>query len=207
MTDSQTTIDKQTKPSRSALWHLPGVIFALVVMVWVLQGKDHNTTLLEVAKHASKEINDIFLTIGILTLLFVAWRMRSVVYVKKIVAVMLGQTLIHLIMKGITFNLLHIYARPSGGSAGFPSGHSSASFALAFLLTERFPKGSVVWYAIAAVISWSRLDQNAHFAYQIIAGILLGFACALVGACLFPVSVSAPLLATATKSHDEATNA
>jgi membrane-associated phospholipid phosphatase len=44
----------------------------------------------------------------------------------------------------------------------------------------------VVWYAIAAMISWSRLDQGAHFAYQIIGGIVLGFACAIVGARLFP---------------------
>jgi membrane-associated phospholipid phosphatase len=175
----------------SLLWHVPGVMLALVVIIWVLQGKDHDPTLLEIAKHASKEINDIFLTLGMLTLLFVAWRMRSKIYLKKIVAVMLGQTLLHLIIKGVTFNLLHIYARPSGGSAGFPSGHSSASFALAFLLTERFPKGSGVWYVIAAVISWSRLDQGAHFAYQIIGGIVLGFICAIVGAYKFPMSLFA----------------
>jgi membrane-associated phospholipid phosphatase len=172
------------------IWHLPGGVLALVVTFWVLHGKDQDTLLLEMARHASREINDIFLTLGSLTLLFIAWRTRSKQYLKKVLAVMLGQTLIHLLIKGITFNLLHVLPRPSGGSAGFPSGHSSASFALAFLLTERFPRGSVVWYMIAALISWSRLDQGAHYAYQIIGGMLLGGVCAVVGTKKIPADLT-----------------
>jgi membrane-associated phospholipid phosphatase len=162
------------------------VVLAVFVGLWVLHGKDSNANILVVARYASREVNDVFLTLGSLTLLFIAWRIRSVAYLKKILTVMLGQTLIHLVLKGVTFNLLHLFPRPSGGSAGFPSGHSSASFALAFLLTERFPKASLLWYCIAALISWSRLDQGAHYAYQIIGGIVLGIACALFGAYKFP---------------------
>lgn len=66
--------------------------------------------------------------------------------------------------------------RPNGGPGGFPSGHATHSFAMAFLLTFLFPRFGWLWYACAAAISWSRLETYAHSGIQITAGIMLGMA-------------------------------
>lgn len=57
---------------------------------------------------------------------------------------------------------------------GFPSGHTTTSFALAWLLTRAFPRLAPLWYALAAAIGWSRVEGHAHFRYQVLCGAVLG---------------------------------
>ncbi len=57
---------------------------------------------------------------------------------------------------------------------GFPSGHTVFAFALAWLITEKYPKLGPVWYAIAVVIGWSRIEVHAHYPYQVFAGAIIG---------------------------------
>lgn len=60
------------------------------------------------------------------------------------------------------------------GHNGFPSGHTTYSFALAWLLTQIHPRLAPLWYVWAVVIGWSRVEGGAHFRYQVLAGAVLG---------------------------------
>lgn len=65
--------------------------------------------------------------------------------------------------------------RPNGGHPdGFPSGHTTFSFALAWLLTQTHPRLAPLWFGLAVCIGWSRVDGLAHFPYQVLVGACLG---------------------------------
>lgn len=64
--------------------------------------------------------------------------------------------------------------RPDGDPSGFPSGHTTFAFALAWLLARTHPSLAPLWYAVAVVIGWSRVEGNAHFPYQVLWGAALG---------------------------------
>lgn len=60
------------------------------------------------------------------------------------------------------------------GSYSFPSGHSAASFAGAFLLTRYYPKHWPIFYAIAALVGFSRIYVGAHYPGDVVSGGLFG---------------------------------
>ena len=64
--------------------------------------------------------------------------------------------------------------RPDGDPSGFPSGHTTFAFALAWLLARAYPRGTPLWFAVAVAIGWSRVEGHAHFAYQVLCGALFG---------------------------------
>ena len=64
--------------------------------------------------------------------------------------------------------------RPDGDPTGFPSGHTTFSFAIAWLLMQTHPKLAPLWYAVAVAIGWSRVEGDAHFPYQVLCGAVLG---------------------------------
>lgn len=66
--------------------------------------------------------------------------------------------------------------RPSGSPTGFPSGHATHAFAMAFLLSYFFPRLWLLWYSVAAAIAWSRIEMSAHTSFQVTAGICFGLA-------------------------------
>lgn len=116
--------------------------------------------------------NDIFLVSTNILILVWAWRQR----LRSIIILTLGMDLLVWVsVQGI--KLLKIspwYLRPNGGTGGFPSGHATHAFAMAFLLTLFFPRLAWLWYAAAAAISWSRVETGWHTGFQVAAGILLG---------------------------------
>ncbi len=63
----------------------------------------------------------------------------------------------------------------------FPSGHTSAAFALATSLSIRYPK----WYVIAPSAVWacsvgvSRMNEGVHYPTDVLAGAALGAGCAV----------------------------
>ncbi len=60
------------------------------------------------------------------------------------------------------------------GFDSFPSGHTTASVAIAIVLARRFPRVSWLAYGIAAVIAVSRVIKGSHFPVDVLAGVCLG---------------------------------
>jgi membrane-associated phospholipid phosphatase len=76
-----------------------------------------------------------------------------------------------------TFTSLH---RPDAPDRpGFPSGHATFAFVLAWLIWRRYPRLGPLWFGIAGAIAWSRVEVMAHFPYQVVGGALFGM---LIGA-------------------------
>ena len=64
------------------------------------------------------------------------------------------------------------YPRPN--SASFPSGHAASSAAGAYAISRVIPKATISLWALAALISVSRVYLGLHFASDIAAGLLIG---------------------------------
>jgi membrane-associated phospholipid phosphatase len=126
----------------------------------------------QIAHFLSDYVNDGFQVFANLLMFFTGWRLRSWQPVRYAVAVALTVTAMVQLSKWLL--IAEIARRPSGGYEGFPSGHASATFSLAFVLSLYYPRLWPVWYAFAALVTWSRIQTNAHTELQIIAGMLLG---------------------------------
>jgi len=65
--------------------------------------------------------------------------------------------------------------RPSGSPSGFPSGHTTFSFALAGLILAARPRLAPLWFLFAMGVGWSRVEVGAHYPYQVVVGAFLGW--------------------------------
>jgi membrane-associated phospholipid phosphatase len=66
--------------------------------------------------------------------------------------------------------------RPSGSASGSVSGHTAFAFGLAWLILETYPHLAPLWFGLAVAIGWSRIETQAHYAYQVPLGAALGSA-------------------------------
>lgn len=65
-------------------------------------------------------------------------------------------------------------------SHSFPSGHSAASFAAAWLLSQIFPAWRPFFYAVAGLVAFSRIYLGVHYFTDIVAGAVSGTALAAI---------------------------
>src|SRR5207247_4628287 len=56
----------------------------------------------------------------------------------------------------------------------FPSGHTSASFALAEVIGHRYPRYKLTLYLFATTIPWPRINAAQHFPSDVFFGAALG---------------------------------
>jgi hypothetical protein len=70
--------------------------------------------------------------------------------------------------------------KPFGGSQSFPSGHESQAFAVATVIAEHYHAWWVqaLCYGGAGLVGYARIEQNAHFTSDVVAGALLGWSVA-----------------------------
>jgi membrane-associated phospholipid phosphatase len=162
--------------SKSIKWAIGTGCFTILLVIFVKQSE--NQYIRAFGKFLGGRGNDIFL-IGTNVLLFVwaGWRR-----LQSVINFTLGIDLLVLIfVQGIKqLNMGSWCFRPSGSHGGFPSGHTTHAFAMAFLLTSFFPRLAWLWYSLAAAISWSRVETNSHTGLQVAVGTVLGIVIALV---------------------------
>lgn len=66
--------------------------------------------------------------------------------------------------------------RPFSGNQSFPSGHSTQAFAVASVIAAHYDQWWVkgLSYGVAGLVGYSRIEQNAHFASDVVAGAIIG---------------------------------
>ena len=78
----------------------------------------------------------------------------------------------------------HVLRQPLTSS--FPSGHASAAFLAATLLSER-SKFKPLWYGLAGIVATSRIHVRIHHASDVIAGTLVGLGLSRIIKKFFPL--------------------
>ena len=72
-------------------------------------------------------------------------------------------------------------ARPDGehkrSNASFPSGHAATAFALAWVLSKRWPRLVALFVPLALAIAFSRMYLNRHYLSDVAVGSLIGLGC------------------------------
>ena len=124
------------------------------------------------AHFLSDHVNDTFQIVAHVLVLGLAWRLRS--WRPALVDLSVAGVVTGVVQLSKRFFIHPIAIRPSGGFEGFPSGHASATFSLAFVLSLYFPRLWWLWYGVAGLVTWSRIQTNAHTEWQITAGMLFG---------------------------------
>lgn len=162
--------ETESRLSKAINWAI--TIGCLTILLVIFVQKSENTYIWLFGNFLGGLGNDFFLISTNILLLVWAWRQR----VRSIITLTLGIDLIVWVgVQGIKMLKIHPwYLRPNGGEGGFPSGHATHAFAMAFLLTMFFPRLAWLWYAVAAAISWSRVETEWHTGLQVAAGVIFG---------------------------------
>ena len=71
-------------------------------------------------------------------------------------------------------------ARPKAGYESFPSGHSTSAFALACVLSHFYPRGRYLFFFMAILVAYGRVQTRAHYLSDVCFGAALGWGFATV---------------------------
>jgi undecaprenyl-diphosphatase len=66
----------------------------------------------------------------------------------------------------------------------FPSGHTAGAFVMATLWSSYFPSAAPLLYTWAAGVGYSRVYNGVHYPADVLAGVALGWGCAIAGGVL-----------------------
>jgi hypothetical protein len=70
--------------------------------------------------------------------------------------------------------------KPFSGNQSLPSGHAFQAFAVATAIAENYPRwwARTLCYGGAGLVGYARIEQNAHYSSDVVAGALLGWSVA-----------------------------
>lgn len=89
----------------------------------------------------------------------------------------ISQVLKHLIGRArprFDDNLMFIGPSLKGGYDSFPSGHTTVTFCLAYILSQYYPRYRAAFFLFAAVTGIERIEGTAHFPSDVLAGAIVG---------------------------------
>lgn len=168
---------------------LPILALAVLVLVcnfnvWTDPVRARQTPPELFAHHLSHSINSIWVGVSILLLVVPSlWAARRGIRDPWAWRVMDAVILDFLIVDAFGKNLFPGLSRPNPHPSlrdplrpGFPSGHAMMAFLMAWLIWRRYPKLGPLWFGMATLISWSRIEVQSHFPYQVIVAAF--YACA-----------------------------
>jgi len=105
----------------------------------------------------------------------------------------------------VTGKLAFRRERPDGGNFSFPSEHASAAFATAGVLTTMYGwKAGVPSFALASLVSISRVDADKHWVSDVLMGAVIGTVIG-VGTAKFHKKEHPNFFITGSAAHDRAT--
>lgn len=169
-------------PAATALRNIVVPLVAFVALLLALScttpgsgGPNAQTPLEMFAHHLGHEINSIWVGVGLLALVIPSLVARSRGQIDTWAWRALDAIMLDFLVIDAFCRRFIPWPRPGDPThAGFPSGHTTFAFMMAWLVWQRYPKLGLPWFAMAVLIGWSRAEVNAHFPYQIVVGALLG---------------------------------
>jgi undecaprenyl-diphosphatase len=166
---------------------LPVFYFDRTIIFWV---KDHSTFYTEAGYYQAINYLMKFVTHGATLIicslaLFVCAKSYSrrlsdagrSLFIGLVTAGLLVQVFKHLIGRArprVTFNTVFIGPTMHPGYDAFPSGHTTLSFCLAFILSQYYPRYRLFFYLFAILTGLDRVVGLSHFPSDVLAGALLG---------------------------------
>ncbi len=118
----------------------------------------------------------------VIAIVFVIWEETR--NKRELLSLLTGLLLSYLIVEVIFKNLVKrmrpefvlpaIVVGANSNSYSFPSGHTTIAFACAYILAAGHRKYRLVFYLLAALISFSRVYLGSHYPIDVVAGILVG---------------------------------
>lgn len=72
-------------------------------------------------------------------------------------------------------------------TSAFPSGHATAGFTAAALLTDGDPLLAPLYYGVAVVVAGSRIYVKIHHASDVVGGVLIGAVLGRIGVWIWPL--------------------
>ena len=86
----------------------------------------------------------------------------------------LDLTVCHFIVQDLSHKFIRLPKPLNPNYPGFRSAHASFAFGLSWLMYERYPYLAPIWFAMATIIGWARVQTQAHYTYQVVGGAAIG---------------------------------
>ncbi len=123
----------------------------------------------------------------LLAVILLFFRKTRVVGVTALVALMINHVMTNMILKDLIARPRPYTVSPEIvtlikqlSSYSFPSGHTSSSFAAAFVIHRMLPKkAGVPALILAAMIGFSRMYVGVHYPTDVLGGVVVAFMCSV----------------------------
>lgn len=74
-------------------------------------------------------------------------------------------------------NNIHEWRPDHSDRKSFPSAHAAGAFAIAGALSEEHPKQKLLYFGLASLVAWSRVEDDKHHWHDVAAGAAIGLVC------------------------------